>query len=525
MLITAPGSTLDATRSTGGWATPVASRRVFLALLFLTCAIHAVTLTRSPPAWQDEIQDIDYGRVLSPGSDQSYGVTWSAEDRPVQLLCYIGCLIQETAYRAAEGAMAGPRISTLIGAVVAAVALRSWLLAAGISPWITLVAACGFLWDPLVVAGYRGARVDVWCMAFMLWALWCIRRSYQSQRRIPLLIVAGTLITVSGLTWVSAILLLPLVLFELHVSASVSRTMFGKRIHQLFPVGFVGSTLVVGLSAAAAMLLLLLPYHGIIGTMLADLRSGVDRTVPHEQNELLAHVWAIPRLFLMSPWLPLIAFVGIAIHGPRSWFLPLTVSVCAVATTHAYGHRAVYLVPYFVYGFAIAADKVNRSSRSRTPFRNAATWLAVVVLIWAGSISLVSRTLNTLNDWARRDPAMVDRFINGLAGESNTRVLLDSWSLYYPIRSRGWRYWGPLDLRATSDVALSLHYDYVIHDESAGLHPLDGALRAAGYNRRVVSVYHGQSSGWRVLSNKTPGYGPYVVYTHPHLTAVDNEPE
>lgn len=525
MLPSASRYSLDATPSSGGWSSPVAARRVFIAILLVTCLVHAVTLTRSPPAWQDEIQEIDYGRTFWPGSDQSYGVNWNAKNRPSRPLPYVGCLIQEAAYRTASGSIAGPRVSTLAGAIIAAIALRSWLLAAGISPWIALVASCGFLWDPLVVAGYRGARVDVWCMAFMFGALWCIRRSPLSRHSFPVLALAGALVAASGLTWASAILLLPLILYELYVSAVAFAATSGKQTNQLLPAEFLGSTLIVGTSAAATLLLLLLPFYAILGTMVADLRNFVSHEIANEQNKLVASVWTIPRIFLVSPWLPLIALGGVAILGPRSLFLPLTAAVCGVVVTSNYSHRAVYLMPYFAYGFAMAAEHIKRSSESRLLFRNPATWLAAIVLMWGCAISLVARTLNTLNEWERRDPALVERFIDDLAGGSKTKVLLGSWNLYYPVRSRGWRYWGPADSRPTADLAASLDYDYVIHDESKGIHRLDGALQAAGYTRRVIRVCDWKPSGWNLFSQGTRAYGPYVVYTRPDLPTAVNEPE
>lgn len=523
MLPTEPRPRLDATGDCVHLPHSIGSWRVFLALLVITCMIHTLTLTRSPPVWQDEIQYIDYGRTLWPGSDQSYGINWSGKDRPIQLLFYIGCLLQEAAYRLASGTNVGARLSALVGAVTATVALRSWLLAAGISPWIALAAGCGFLWDPRVVSGYRGARIDVWSMAFMFMAFWSVRQSRRARYPCLSLGLAGACIAVSGLTWVSAILLLPLLLYELYGSAFLSATGSNHWLGQIFPRKFLQSTLLVGASAVAAMLLLLLPFHGNVENMLGDLRGGVSGAMANEQNQLLTRVLEVPRLFVISPWLPLVAIGGVAMLGPRAWFVPLIVAICGVIVTRPYSHRAVYLVPYFIYGFAMAADRIHRSSAQRSFLRNPATWLTAGVLGWGIAVSLVGRTINALNDWHRRDPALVERFIHSLPGGSSTRVLLGSWNLYYPIRSRNWRYWGPLDLRSAADIASSLDYDYVIHDESAGLHPLDGALRDSGYTRRVVTLYDEKSRGLFAWSTKTPGYGPYVVYTHPRKGADDGK--
>jgi hypothetical protein len=150
-------------------------QRLFAAVVVLTCLAHSLTLTRSPPAWQDEVQIIDYGRTILPGSDRSHGVNWIDRHRPIELLNCIGPLIQETACRLSSTTMLGPRVAALLGAAAAAAVLRGWLVAAGVSPWIASTGGLAFLWDPLFASSYRGARVDSWCMAAILASLWCIR--------------------------------------------------------------------------------------------------------------------------------------------------------------------------------------------------------------------------------------------------------------------------------------------------------------------------------------------------------------
>ncbi|MFM9024968.1 MAG: hypothetical protein ACKON7_06475, partial [Planctomycetaceae bacterium] len=197
-----------------GASMPVPLHRMFAAVVLGTCLVHLTTLTRSPPAWQDEVQIIDYGRVVLPGSDQSFGVNWHAQNRPIRLLNYIGPVVQEAACRASANTSVGPRLSALLGAVVAAIAMRGWLLATGVSPSIAFVAAWAFLWDPLFASSYRSVRVDSWCMAALLASLWCVRRASRSGTGDRMLVAAGAFVAVAALTWPSAILLAPLLAYE-----------------------------------------------------------------------------------------------------------------------------------------------------------------------------------------------------------------------------------------------------------------------------------------------------------------------
>lgn len=496
-------------------APPYLFHGLFVGAVIGSIAIHCVTLTVSPPIWQDECQIIDYGRTLFPGSDRSYAASWSARGRPLQCLNYVGTLLQETAYRVAGGSMVGPRLSAIIGASCAALAFYCWLRAACITPWIAVAAGCCFLWDPMFVQSYRGGRIDGSTMAFMLAALATVRRTSGCPTERWKLICAGLLVALSGLMWSSAVLLVPLLMHELWDSryaaprGSTLSASVGMTRH-----AYVQRLCIVGGTAVVFLALLLLPFWEDVRIMVTDLTEGVARDTVTTKQTVTQICASIPALFLRSPLLPLAALLGAVIYGPRSWCLPLCVALVAVMATNPYPHRVVYLVPYFAYGYALTADRAWKSiGRSRVMARTTVC-VAVLLLLWSGMVSLVARTAVARAEGSRRDPALTEQFVDRITAGRSGRVLLKSWSLYYAFRSRGWAYWGPLDFRTPDDLAASLDYDLVVHDERAGNHTLDALLRERGYTRRVFSV-EVSSDGPEGMTEGTPGYGPYVVYSHP----------
>ncbi|MFM9009948.1 MAG: hypothetical protein ACKON8_03500, partial [Planctomycetota bacterium] len=177
----------------------------------------------------------------------------------------------------------------------------------------------------------------------------------------------------------------------------------------------------------------------------------------------------------------------------------------------------VYLVPYFSYGVALAADVWARPRAPRSASGNPLVWLSALLLLWSGGISICVRTAIAALEWEQRDPAAALRLVDGLDAGAGTRVLLDSWSLYYAARARGWSYWGPYDQRTNEEIAGSLDYDYVIHDEAAGIHPLDGLLQRMGYRRNVVPVVAREQWARPLVPMATARYGPYVVYVRPNM--------
>jgi hypothetical protein len=181
--------------------------------------VHSVTLTISPTLWQDEAQTIEHGRaVLNPNSD--WGITWNdSTNRPVRPWTYVGPVVQEIAFRAAHESPAGPRIASLLGAILAATAVLLWLLARGTPATVALGLAVACLWDPLFVAAYRGARPDGYALAIPLFAAALAwggrRRRSRGVRAFITPVVCGAMMTAALFTWATTIILIPFVLVEL----------------------------------------------------------------------------------------------------------------------------------------------------------------------------------------------------------------------------------------------------------------------------------------------------------------------
>jgi hypothetical protein len=255
-------------------------------------------------------------------------------------------------------------------------------------------------------------------------------------------------------------------------------------------------------------------YAGNLSDMIGDLNDGIAR-VDTAREPVAERLWKLASNFFNCPLLPLAAIGGTILFGRRALLIPLAVAVGLTLSSDPYAYRAVYTVPYFVYGYAVAADAWSRVRPVHRLYGSPLVWLSALMLLWSGGISLCVRTAVAALEWKQRDPDLAFRLVDGLHAGPQTRVLLDSWSLYYAVRSRRWLYWGPYDQRPCEDVAQKLDYDYVIHDESSGLHPLDEILRESGYRRDVVHVGTREPSPFEFLTVATARYGPYVVYTSP----------
>lgn len=70
----------------------------FAAFLIAT-TIHVSTITISPTVWSDEVQQVDFGRLIYE-PDSEWSVKWSPViSSPVKAWSYIGPVIHESAFR------------------------------------------------------------------------------------------------------------------------------------------------------------------------------------------------------------------------------------------------------------------------------------------------------------------------------------------------------------------------------------------------------------------------------------------
>jgi hypothetical protein len=486
-------------------AAPAKLWAVWAIAAIVTVLVALPTLTITPTLWQDEVQILDFGRVGWPGADRSYAMTWLPGGRAAQVLTYLGAYTQEAAYRLAGGSPVGPRLSAILGAYVASLALMGWLLARGTLPWVALGCALIFLWDPLFVEGYRGARVDSWAMAFMLFALWSVRaaggRQQSSLGPARWQVVAGLCVAVAGLIWVSAILLVPLLIYEV---------LAVRRFAGAPWMGAVVDLLWVGAIAALFIALLLLPQLSHLSAMVDGLRAGTGKRV-------VAGIDVIGLLqpYARSPWVPLAAVASLFISRSAGLALALVAAVAGVLVTEAYVHRAIYLSPYFMAAIAGGATTLLAKPRPRWLTRWAVYATFAVMLGWSGGMTLAARTYLALKEAEGRNPTVLIAMTEQEIGPGPHKVYLGNWELYYAGRGLGWQQFkmSPEDWNDESFLALIRQMDHVIFSPNHSKRPTEELMAQLGFNARTATTsgpVAAANIGNRATASK---FSEYVIYS------------
>lgn len=401
-------------------------------LILTTALLHSFTIRISPVIWQDEAQIIDFGRTLMSDADLTYGITWLTEyGRPAQYLAYLGNLAQNLAFVYADGDLAGPRLFSLLGAGFAASALLGWLLVAGSPAYIAVACASLFLWDPLLTHGYRGARVDVWAMGFMFLAFISLRKQHGEKKLNNFL--AGFFVAVSGVTWISAILLIPLLAHEIYQTSKQNRNG-----HQKVSWGCVATTTQVSFGALVTVVLLLLPFFRIWEEMVLDLHSIAGGRILSGESKILG----LLEPFRQTPWLFLGGVLAMVFPCNRGLSAAFVAAVIGVLLTGPYMHRDTYLIPYLLRSL----QTLFSGTKKWAPAAYFISAYLALSMVWASGVSIGFRTIKAMRERGANNPQIAEALLQKatakiqLHGAHSPRVFIGEWQLYYAARKSAVEY-------------------------------------------------------------------------------------
>ena len=485
--------------------------------------------------------------------------------RPAVVPYYLGGSLQELAFRLAGGSNAGPRLFSLLGAVFAGTAMMGWLLRRGSAPVIGLACSLILLWDPLFTPTYRFARLEGWVFGFIFTACWGIRIAAASKagslRSKGSAIIAGACLALAGLFWASAVLLLPLVFYEVLDPFLAGPVRTSWRI-------ILGIFLRLLVAGGTVLLMAMLPVWPAVWTSIQDLRT--DLAYSSGMPTTLDPVVVVLNSFKHSPWIPAIGIISLLRPKCRMLGLCFLVALAGVSLTSPYTNRVVYLLPYLILAVALLADTAlsvesvqldrepARDSRNRLvrtvgaclqailPLRSRASSLLqldraglgfphsarrtlvmlglALALVWAPLVTFGGGRY-TWSALCRREATSPDRIMEmarQAIGPGAARVYfpLDTYEFYYAGRKLGWKqflfYDEPV---ATEEERLELlkTMDFAILPEDDPLSREQGQLlRQHGFSlaKRLVANSGKGSEGkpHEPSPNNVHGYGAYLFF-------------
>lgn len=396
--------------------------RVWLVCMAAVSAVHATTLTISPPVWMDEVQILEFGRFLLSDGD-GWTFMWHPSGEQPPLSGYVGALLHGLSLQAFGAYPEVSRAVSLLASCLAATCLLGWLRARGVSAAWALVFALGFLLDPVFVAGYRGARVDAQVLATVFASCWLLRVASRSGS-LSQYGFAGFLAGASVFFWPTA----PLATMIVPVEGWLALEDTGRR-GRFSAIAAVCAAGIVAVAIGVWGIALLQPEFLEGSALFADQWAPGEQPWQKTISDIVGSVGFDPLFWLAVAWS--------ATQARRLALIPLLVAWCAAVASVPYVHRVVYILPA---GFLLIAEGLSRGNRQ---LQRGLALLAVGAALWGVGISLGGRTVVAARAAEARATGELIVVGEQAIGQGPRRVYVEPWEFYYTGRQLGWRMFHP----------------------------------------------------------------------------------
>ena len=411
----------------------------------------AIVLPYVRDHWQDEVQIIEIARggivdkaepwsMLATGDPKIDSQSWA--------IYYVGGWLFERMYQC-MGHL-GPRILTMFAYFILSALFGVYLFKkTGDKLIASLLAVLLWSFPPLQLCA-RGVRADILSMLFCTGGMLVLQVKVSSLTKKCLVFsLAGTLYALSILTWISAILLGPVVLWEMVEQLEFKRT--PPKSWALPFLCCVGAGIVTGV-------LLLLPFifHFVQTVEVSKLVWQINTFYAEKEGRLLWKEFAL--CMLQPPGLYVLGFCLLA-SSRRFLILFFGFAACAVLCmmTKVYSTRIVYFLPYVLIGVGVGIQTIRRQG-----LRRLIMWIVGCMTLLAYGRTYICRNLTDYRVRHHRDYAALRPVIEQKLGR-NISVYADTFQLYYLGRELNWKQYHylvqwvlpPTNLLARVDACIS----------------------------------------------------------------------
>ena len=397
-------------------------------------AIHLTSLDLYPRVTQDGAQIVELGRVFLDSS-----TTWSAnwnvhESQPLFPMSYVGSAIQELAYVMGAPSILGPRLLSIIGALLAASCALGWMMARGTPRWVALFIAMAFLLDPIFNSSYREGRIDCLAFAAVLAACWllglALNRAENHENVHWHICFAGALLGLSPFLWATSLVLAPLVILEFFYLAKFFWR--DREEHRFASLSSLCAWFIAG--GIIAVTILLLPilinwehYSLSIseGMRIQKVASVIKRSI-------------VDMYVVYDPLIVPVVLTALLVRREVGLIIAMMVALIMMSQTMIYQMRIVYLLPYliaFIAGAGATLSLNNNIQRRRAVLYSMLGFLLALNV----GITLVRRPVIALHQKDARLPENITQAMNKAIGAGPHKVFMQEWDMYFAGRALGWK--------------------------------------------------------------------------------------
>lgn len=432
--------------------------------------IHLTTVIDYPAGWFDEIEILEIGRfsVFNPFPDWSVNLFPATDGilRPsAPVFHYLAGFIQESLYRLTGSFIPG-RVFFLLSLPAVAMLLFIWLRTKTISAPASLLTAAFFLLDPNATICAHWYRPDLWTtgLAFSAMILLSVTCGDTTWRRPAACFLSGVLTTTMLFTWITSMLLLPLIGLEALQSVRSAPLRTILRDAGLFLLG--------ALLSSSSFLIPLYPHIPAIIAQYAQHSELGGSSFDTPNKRLLDFI----KIAVRSPYVWLLAMSGIATCRKFLMHVILFAGLCALMlSTRVYHLRMVQLMPFlFLFTSVALAWIQQQDGRLLRYARNAVIGFGLLCYFGLSVVALNYAAIPGANTFT----AIREKLRAAIPAQSPKVYLYDmEHELYYPGRALGWKMYSyaPRNLIFNADASVGLldQIDAIVISKMANPQPSD----------------------------------------------------
>jgi MFS family permease len=457
---------------------------------------YAVTLPFGAVTWYDNvvISEIARGGITHKALDWSVVATGNAAaDSQSWATYYIGGWLTECAYQLG-GWMAPKALLLVIYVLTAALLFFYARRRSGSVPFAAALSLFFFVF-PRVAYGVKSGRVDMVALFFVFAALALLVWARGMRYRMAALFISGALGACSVFTWMTAVIALPALAWEVDDVVRASSRSWRLRFYG-YGVSVAGFLL--------AAFLLALPFLMDWGTTLEGLKANLAYNLQGRSGDKMAQLMVYFKSLVALPGFFLLGAVAI-FSRRRFWILGIGFVIFSVFTalTKAGTARMIYFIPSMVVALSAL---VGEQEMRRTVLARLCMAALGIVMILSYVRMVALRTAEDFRYRDRRDVAAVQEELESVIGR-NASVYTDTFQAYYIGRDLGWKQYRVGSVKGLDPMPYLAKCDWYLN----GWCELDGVteeqLVAAGFRFEKVICSRGEDE--KVSAQK---YGPYKVY-------------
>lgn len=476
------------------------AKRAFWILLLIGVCFHLATIGFAPAHWQDEVQIHELGRrIIAPTDWTVYWLPVDGASHAATGLWNAASPLHEIAYSLLGHT--GPRLVQFVFLVISTILLRAYLSRKTGDECLSTVFSLLYFSVPRMALSPRAGRLDAFVFMMLFAALYTLRSQWARRHVCGAMALAGAISAACVFSWATAIVLMPIVLWEIQCVFLENRMAARDMARPLlcFAVGGVCASL-----PFLALFISDLPLSWEIMRHMAG--------IPQPRDSLATFLTGI-RAY---PYLYVLGILGLCFRGKFDLLSLGAVGFLAVCVaSRSYCYRLLYFLPYALIASATVASGGRKVARVFLSFAIIMATLSYVrIAVCKNAVEFMSRSIN--------DERRLEHVLDDTLGR-DIRVYAAVFDVYYAGRALGWRQYRSFNRSGSKfdlypelidkvDFFISTPKQAREHGEelnAAGFVPFS---EIAGFEMPAWA----ESTWWRYIQrfsawNPHP-YGPYVVF-------------